>query len=82
MTRAEHAYRKGGSTVGRAGRRPPSRYHVTWIIDSDAESPRAAALEARQAQTRPGTIATVFQVEDTGSGEVICIDLADEGDPQ
>jgi hypothetical protein len=64
--------------MNRAPRRPPSRYRVTWFIDSDAESPRAAALEAREAQTRPDTIATVFEVKDTRSGEVVCVDLIDE----
>jgi len=37
-------------------------YHVTWAIDIEADSPREAAEKARYYQTKPDTIATVFDV--------------------
>jgi len=37
-------------------------YKVTWEIDVDAKTPRAAAKEALRVQRDPGSIATVFDV--------------------
>lgn len=52
-------------------------YLVTWEIDADdMSSPHAAALAARKAQTRRGTIATVFTVQDKATGETVTIDLS------
>lgn len=52
-------------------------YRVRWEIDVIAASPYAAAVEARTAQTRPGTIATAFEVEERGTrGPVWQIDLS------
>lgn len=45
-------------------------YRVRWEIDVEAETPYEAAVAARKAQVRPGTIATVFEVsEHVGPGE-------------
>lgn len=38
-------------------------YRVTWTVDLEADSAREAAEKARAAQMRPGTAATVFEVE-------------------
>jgi hypothetical protein len=38
------------------------KYLVRWEIDSDAATPLEAAREARAAQLRPDTTATVFDV--------------------
>lgn len=37
-------------------------YKVTWTIELDADNAEAAAREARDSMTRPGTIAHVFDV--------------------
>lgn len=37
-------------------------YRVTWEIDVEADTPREAAIKARDYQTKPGTTATVFDV--------------------
>jgi hypothetical protein len=37
-------------------------YQVVWEMDIEADSPQEAAALAREAQTRAGTEATVFQV--------------------
>jgi len=37
-------------------------YHVTWVIDVEAKSPKAAAKEALRIQKDPESIATVFEV--------------------
>ena len=42
-------------------------YRVTWEIDLDATSPRAAAREALRIQRDPESIATVFSVRETKS---------------
>jgi hypothetical protein len=48
-----------------------STYRVRWEIDVDANSIKEAAREARESQTRPGTIATFFEVakQDRRTGE-------------
>lgn len=51
------------------------QYRVTWVIEVWAESARDAAYQARDAQTRHDTIATVFDVEDKGTGNQEQIDL-------
>lgn len=43
-------------------------YRVRWEIDVLAASPSAAAKKAREAQTRPDTIATAFEVHERGGG--------------
>lgn len=49
-------------------------YNVRWEMDVEADSPREAAERAREAQTREGTIANVFDVFD-GDGRIHRIDL-------
>jgi hypothetical protein len=39
-------------------------YRVTWLIDVEADHPRAAAEEAFAAMQDPDTLATCFNVED------------------
>lgn len=51
------------------------RYLVTWQIDSDAETPEAAAREALAAITRPDSIAHVFDVDECDTGVVRRVDL-------
>lgn len=48
-------------------------YRVTWEIDIDADSPRAAAERAQEMMRDPESIATVFKVED--KHDVTVIDL-------
>jgi hypothetical protein len=50
------------SNPARPGPAPDREYRVTWVIDVHADNPRDAAEQARAAQVRPGTTATVFQV--------------------
>ncbi len=52
-------------------------FTVSWTIDSDAATPEAAALEARAAQCRRHTTATVFTVRDNRTGVHTTVDLAD-----
>ncbi len=60
---------------------PVNDYVVTWAFDTEATKPREAAQEARDAQIREGTWATVFDVKDIRTGEVTRVDLlADEDD--
>lgn len=58
-------------------------YFVSWEIDVKADSPLDAARMAREAQIRPGTRSTVFQVLTEDSADPIRIDLTEvaEGDP-
>jgi hypothetical protein len=54
---------------------------VAWAIDVSADSPREAAQQARDAQTREGTTATVFEVaQQIGErfGEPVTVDLDEE----
>jgi hypothetical protein len=37
-------------------------YHVTWVIDVEARSPKGAAQKARKIQLDPESTATVFEV--------------------
>jgi hypothetical protein len=50
-------------------------YRVTWEIDIEADSARDAAQRAQDIQRRPGSTATVFEVE-RPDGSVVMIDLA------
>jgi hypothetical protein len=49
------------------------QYHIIWEIDLDADSPQAAARQAREHQTRPGTTATVFDVTEIVSARAAVI---------
>lgn len=51
-------------------------YRVTWEIDIDAETPRAAAERAQEMMRDPDSIATVFKVED--AHDVHVVDLLEE----
>ena len=51
-------------------------YRVTWEIDIDAETPRAAAARAQEIMRDPESIATVFKVED--AHDVHVVDLLEE----
>ena len=42
-------------------------YRVTWTIDIEASSPEVAALEAREIQLRPDSIATIFECSSEGA---------------
>ena len=46
-------------------------YQVTWQIDIEAPSPKAAALEALRIQRKPDSWATVFTVESDSGCEQI-----------
>lgn len=51
-------------------------YIVRWEIDAeDTSSPVRAAQDAFEAITRPGSVANVFAVTDTATGESWRIDL-------
>lgn len=52
-------------------------YRVGWYIDVDANNPREAAKQAQDAQRRPGTIATVFEVFPSGETSGVEIDLSE-----
>ena len=54
-----------------------SEYRVTWTIDLDAESPKAAAKIALTYQRDPHSTATVFDVTDD-AGDTTTIDLDPE----
>ena len=58
-------------------------YLVSWEFDVfDAATPIEAALQARKAQTRPDTIATVFTVWPKDGSTTVQVDfteLAEEG---
>jgi hypothetical protein len=57
-------------------------YRVNWNIEVDADSPREAAIQARQAQIRPGSTAVVFTVETgnpQGPESVDLMELAQDG---
>ena len=56
-----------------------NEYLVLWAIDAEADTPRQAARQARAAQVRPGTLAVVFDVQDTATGVVTRVDLLTPG---
>jgi tRNA A37 threonylcarbamoyladenosine biosynthesis protein TsaE len=51
------------------------RFLCRWEIDIDARTATAAARQARAAQVRPGTLATVFDVREQGKKKVTHIDV-------
>lgn len=57
------------------------RYTVSWTIEVDAESPRAAAEHALHIQRDPDSIATQFDVTDDESGREVSIDFHLEEQP-
>jgi hypothetical protein len=50
-------------------------YLVTWEIEVKADNPVDAAEQARAAQTKPGTRATVFQVYGGDAKDAVHVDL-------
>jgi hypothetical protein len=56
-------------------------YHVVWEIDLDADSPEEAARLAYSYQQNPESTATVFEVTEADSAEVVNlrVDVADDG---
>jgi len=44
-------------------------YRIVWAIDLDADSPEAAAKQARQIQLDPNSIATVFDCYEQRKGK-------------
>ncbi len=60
------------------------RYRVTWNIDTYAETPRVAALEAFDSMQDKGTDATVFEVVEMDEnfrepiGDPVLVDVADD----
>jgi hypothetical protein len=54
---------------------------VKWEIDSfDVATPLEAAMKARKAQNRPGTIATVFTVYPPNGADPIRVDLEEQAE--
>ena len=49
-------------------------FRVSWTIDIDARTPRAAARKALAIHRNPASIATVFDVTDT-HGNTVRVDL-------
>lgn len=57
-------------------------YRVSWDIDvNDAASPREAASKAHDMARRPGTSASVYNVE-APDGVVTVVDLDEVGNPR
>ena len=54
-----------------------AEYLVTWEINIEAATPEDAARIARQAQTDPGSYATVFDVCRCDDGEIRRVDLTE-----
>jgi hypothetical protein len=54
-------------------------YIVTWEIDIDANSPRAAAKKARKIMLDKDSLATVFEVQevDKNDAPLVTLDLSD-----
>ncbi len=50
-------------------------YLVSWEMEVKAESPLEAAKIAREAQTRPNTRSTVFQVYGEDAQDAVRVDL-------
>jgi len=44
-------------------------FRVEWVIELEAHTALGAALEAREYQRDPDTLATIFDVTDIDSGE-------------
>jgi hypothetical protein len=55
-------------------------FRVIWEIDIDADSPKAAAQEARALQLKVNTSATVFDIWEPAAGKMHRIDLAEDSD--
>jgi hypothetical protein len=55
-------------------------YLVTWDIDVEADTPREAAMEARDIQLRSDSVATVFVVKDD-NGNKVTLDLEENQFP-
>lgn len=55
-------------------------YRVSWEIDIDAESPRAAAEKAQAIQRDPESLATVFDVIEMDGDTIQRIDLEEAED--
>ena len=51
------------------------QYVVTWMIDTWAETPEQAAEKVLQIMRDPESIAQVFSVIDTSTGETETVDL-------
>jgi len=55
-----------------------SDHHVVWKIDIEADSPREAAVIARNIQKDPGSYATIFEVTENSPNQtthVIDLDI-------
>jgi len=52
-------------------------YRVRWEIDVDAETPQEAVIQAHGHATRPGTTATVYDVQDHDAGPALTLDVAE-----
>ena len=52
-------------------------YRVTWELEMDAEDPRAAAKQCLLIMRDPGSVATVFTVEEVEGGGEWMLDLLD-----
>ena len=82
-------YDDDGTVLGLAGRyeglQQPA-YQVSWVIDAEAENPRAAAFDTAREYFRDdiaagiADTACVFLVTDRATGVTTTIDLADCGE--
>jgi hypothetical protein len=54
-------------------------YIVSWEIEVDAETLEEAAEEALRIQKDPASLATVFEVEHSETGQTYRVDAALEG---
>lgn len=50
-------------------------YYVKWDIELDAENPQKAAEKALEIMRDPDSTATVFEVSEEGSSDVVTIDV-------
>jgi hypothetical protein len=57
-------------------------YVVTWEIELDAVSPRAAAQQALAIHRDASSLATCFAVVEAGSGELLKVDLEVEDEEE
>jgi uncharacterized CHY-type Zn-finger protein len=71
---------EGNDSVPASESPPTTKYHVTWAIDLEADSPQGAAIQALGIQRTPGSSATVFSIAHDAGGEFVTeeIDLGEE----
>jgi hypothetical protein len=55
-----------------------NRYYVSWHIDIEAKTPRAAAERALKIQRDPDSWSSVFEVRQDGDEATVEVDLNDD----